>query len=176
MVLNSNRRDWGLRIKYKGVTMRIELYWVATEDAGTFSHSFANRLEVPKGQEEMRWLLRSPYVCTVVLVWVPRNTDPETKMWVQVVHLKEGPKKHADELGKWARTRKKTNQGWTQQQVTFVGNLGTIALGTLRKTLWSRIVLPNEQGNWGYLAIINSYLLFIEVHSYSKESYGHLLG
>lgn len=55
-------------------------------------------------------------------------------MWVQVVHLGEGPKKHADGLGKWARAEKKTSQGCTQQQLTFVGNLGTIALGILWET------------------------------------------
>lgn len=174
MLLNSNRRDWGVENKTQRCDsenwIRLGYHW------GCWNffclYRCANRLEVPKGQEDMRWLLRSPYVCTVVLVWVPWNTDPETRMWVQVVHLGEGPKKHADGLGKWARAGKKTNQEWTQQKVTFVGILGTIALGNLWETVWSRIVLPNEKGSWA----INSYLLFIEVHYYSKSPVAIYLG
>lgn len=90
-----------MRTKRQGVAMRVECYtelpWRLLEP---FLHSCANRLEVPKSQEETGWLLRSPYFCTVVLMRVPQDTDPETRMWIQVVHLGGGPKKRGDGLGK----------------------------------------------------------------------------
>lgn len=66
---------------------------------------------MPKGQENIGWLLSSLYYCTVVSVWTPPEADPEMRVWVQVVHLGKDPKKHSGCLGTCDRAGRDANKG-----------------------------------------------------------------